>query len=93
MTTRGPLARMAEQRTALYIKPLPDVFDGKFFAIGYYVRGIEGVTERTFVNVRDYTRERDAKRALRNLGYVQEGKRWIHKEIAEQRAGTEQVFS
>jgi len=75
-TKRGPLA--AYDRTQpLFIKPQPDVFDGTHFAIGYYTQCVNG-HEAAFVVLQGYARERDARRAMRNYGYVREGARWVH---------------
>lgn len=73
---RGALAHYALDHKWLFIKPQPDVFDGTHYAIGYYE--VRNLPEPTFIRLEGYSRERDAKRALRNIGYVQEGNRWVH---------------
>lgn len=75
---RGPLARYAAVHAWLFIKPQPDCFDGTHFAIGYYKNPNVNGSIPEFTALVGYSRERDAKRALRNIGYVQEGNRWVH---------------
>jgi hypothetical protein len=75
-TKRGPLA-VWDKSQPLFIKPQPDVFDGTHFAIGYYTHCVNG-HEAAFIVLQGYARERDARRAMRNYGFVQEGARWVH---------------
>jgi len=82
MTKRGPLARFVDSHEPLYIKPLPDCFDGVFFAVGYY---IPAPVEPAFIRVQNYSRQRDARRALRAIGYKQEGIRWVSDAYTKQR--------
>jgi hypothetical protein len=82
-THRGPLAGYAVPLSApLYIKPRPTVFEGTYYAVGLYHTGIPGVN---FLELQKYSRERDARRALRNIGYIQEGNRWVHSSVIENR--------
>ena len=74
---KGPLARYQFTHEWLFIKPHGDVFDGTHYAIGYYKQAFLAKPVE-FVKLVGYSRERDAKRALRNIGYVQEGNRWVH---------------
>lgn len=76
---KGALAPFAfSTNRHLFIKPRPDCFDGKFYAVGYYARDAVPTNPPNFIELVQYSRERDAKRALRNIGYVQEGNRWVH---------------
>lgn len=79
-TTRGPLAVAASHKLPLWIKPQPTVFDGVYYEIGYYKDG--------FVAIASYSRQRDARRALRNIDYVQEGNRWVSRETVQERTET-----
>lgn len=75
---KRPLARYALVHSWLFIKPQADVFDGTHYAIGIYSRVNSPTEPPTFQKLVGYSRERDARRALRNIGYVQEGNRWVH---------------
>lgn len=74
----GTLRGAAHDRLPLYIKRQPTVFDDVFYSVGFH--GAQG-----WISLRSYSRERDARRALRSIGYTQEGNRWVAAETVELR--------
>ena len=74
----GSLRKAANDRLPLYIKPQPTVFDGTYYSIGFH--GAQG-----WVELRSYSRARDARRALHTIGYTQEGNKWVAAETVELR--------
>lgn len=84
--TRGPLARFSEKHPDddLYIEgPI------KFDMCDPYYRIIQQLTLYSTHIVACYSRERDAKRALRALGYVQEGQLWRLVPMAQRESETQ----
>lgn len=76
---KGTLRGEANDRLPLHIKRLPTVFDDVFYSVGFHLHSGE------WVSLRSYSRERDARRALRSIGYTQEGNRWVAAETVELR--------
>lgn len=89
---KGPLANWRGSSNPLFIKPEGDVFDGVHYSIGYFMTGIQGITAPTFVTLMTYSRKRDCFRALRNIGYVQEGARWVSAHLVQQRSEAAYAF-
>ncbi len=81
---RGTLRAIADDRLPLQIKRQPTVFDGVFYEVGFMTLGGD-----KWFGLKQFSRERDARRALRAIGYVQEGNRWVASESIAARTEVE----